>query len=168
MIKIQSYGDSSKEFIDDLFTYIVDGGLEDIITDNLSNTSRIVSMAYWDAETNEITFEVIPILKIQSDTNIVDHGELIGAHASIEEENLILNITYAGGCKVHKFELVWDGLYFESSPVQVNLSLHHSNENDNCKARKNKKIAFSLADIKSSRINLMYNNKPIQSIRHNI
>ena len=158
-LKLNAYGEfkDSEQLIQDLFTYIVDGGLEDQLVDTLSNEKRIVNMSNWSQEAKEVSFEVIPILKISQESAIDHEGDILGLSVRIDDANLVFDLRYGGGCKEHKFELTWDGAYLKSIPPQINLNFKHSNEGDSCKAIKTKKIAFSLKDIEPCKINLFVN-----------
>ena len=150
---------------DDLFTYIVDGGLEDQLIDFLSNDKRIVELLF-NSNEKKLSFKVTTIEIIKSKSEILNTDSLLSVDATIDNELLILELKYGGGCKKHKFDLVWDGKYLKSNPPQVNLILKHSNENDDCKGMQEKRIAFTLNNLSHCIINLYVNDKCTQSLEY--
>jgi len=166
-LKINATGDASDEFVKDLFTYIVDGGLEDLIVDTLSNKNRMVSLTHWDSHENEVTFESLEINQLSPHSTIDLPSDPISVSAGIEDENLVLSVNYSGGCKTHLFELIWDGQYLESSPLQINLNFRHSNQGDTCQMLIRKRLAYSLSDVEPCHINLHLDGHKISTIVYN-
>ena len=62
-------------------------------------------------------------------------------HAVVENEMLIVGVTYAGGCKVHDFKLVSDG---------VDAVLTHQNYGDTCETTVSESLRFDLSTIKGT------------------
>ena len=73
-------------------------------------------------------------------------GSIIDS-AAIEGGNLVLNVSYGGGCEEHEFELAWDGLVLESLPAQVSLQLYHNSNNDFCEAFLSETLVFDLSEL---------------------
>ncbi|NQY29956.1 MAG: hypothetical protein HRT69_10855 [Flavobacteriaceae bacterium] len=65
----------------------------------------------------------------------------------IRGDKLILNSQYGGGCKLHTFQLNWDGQIRESFPVQVTLDLSHNDNGDRCKAIISETLQFDLSTL---------------------
>jgi len=51
-----------------------------------------------------------------------------------EGDNLQIVLEYSGGCKVHTFEIIWDGIVYTNDPCKINLLLIHRGNFDNCEA----------------------------------
>ena len=75
---------------------------------------------------------------------MVDEFSLLNAF--IENDSLKVQIQYGGGCGVVKFELITDGLYMESNPVQLNVLLSFVDEDD-CEAAITKWLCFDLSNL---------------------
>lgn len=76
--------------------------------------------------------------------------EIDGDHAPvIENDTLILTVSYGGGCETHDFTLVTDGSFMESDPVQLVVTLTHDANDDPCQAYLTNRYAFDLGFIKT-------------------
>jgi len=64
-----------------------------------------------------------------------------------ENDFIILNLTYSGGCKQHLFEIIWDGIVFTDDPCHMNLLLIHDDNNDSCEALVDKTIIINLEEL---------------------
>lgn len=62
-------------------------------------------------------------------------------------DKLILEVGYGGGCKVHDFQLSWDGQVLKSLPPQIVLTLSHNSNGDTCKALINETLIFDLSSV---------------------
>ena len=67
--------------------------------------------------------------------------------ATIQGDDLVLDVSYGGGCAAHVFAACWDGLFLESFPVQVHLGISHDANDDNCDALIHDEITFDLAPL---------------------
>ena len=68
--------------------------------------------------------------------------------ATIIDDKLELNVSYGGGCEKHQFTLISTGVFLESFPVQLRVSLAHNANNDSCKAWLTDDYHFDLNAIK--------------------
>jgi len=50
------------------------------------------------------------------------------------ESILYVDVSYSGGCENHEFEVVWDGLIYETNPPQANILISHNANGDACEA----------------------------------
>ena len=76
--------------------------------------------------------------------------EIDGDHAPIiENDTLILTISYSGGCEIHDFTLVTNGSFLESDPVQLVVALTHDDNGDMCEAYPQERYSFDLEPIKT-------------------
>ena len=67
----------------------------------------------------------------------------------VQNDSLILDVAYGGGCKQHQFDLVMaPAAFLESYPVQANLYLRHDARGDLCKALIHETITFDLSALK--------------------
>ena len=69
--------------------------------------------------------------------------------AAITGDRLALNVSHAGGCETHQFTLVTSGVFSESSPVQLAITVAHNANNDPCEAYLTSDYHFDLTAIKS-------------------
>ncbi|UII19894.1 hypothetical protein [Fulvivirga ligni] len=65
----------------------------------------------------------------------------------LEGDNLEMTVKHSGGCKTIGYALITDASFMESNPVQVNLGIKLS-DNDDCEALIEEKLCFSLTKIK--------------------
>lgn len=79
-------------------------------------------------------------LPIASDDVSIANTEIIG-------DSLIMEVSYGGGCQIHEFELLSNGMYAKSLPMQVNVYLRHNANNDMCRAYFTRRIAFSIKGV---------------------
>ena len=76
--------------------------------------------------------------------------DIDGDHApAIENDTLILTISYSGGCASHDFTLVTNGRFMESDPVQLVVALTHNANDDTCEAYPTERYSFDLEPIKT-------------------
>lgn len=65
--------------------------------------------------------------------------------AALDGTELVVNVTYGGGCAEHDFTLCWpDQSFAESEPVQATLELYHDDHDDECDAVLYEELRFSL------------------------
>ncbi len=69
--------------------------------------------------------------------------------AVIQDDFLKVNVSYSGGCKIHEFTLVSSGVFLESHPVQLMVSIAHNANNDSCEAYPTEDYSFDLTPIKT-------------------
>ena len=67
----------------------------------------------------------------------------------IEDDTLTLTVSYGGGCETHDFTLVASGVFMESYPVQLGVSLTHDANGDMCEAYLTAEYEFDLTPIKT-------------------
>lgn len=60
---------------------------------------------------------------------------------------LQINLSYSGGCKIHDFEIIWDGIVYTDEPCHMNLLLIHNANNDTCEALITKTIVVNLEEL---------------------
>jgi hypothetical protein len=70
--------------------------------------------------------------------------------ASIVGDDLLVSLSYGGGCEDQTFQPCWDGLFAESLPVQTWVALSHSGAPDPCDAIVNEDLSFSLLPMRQA------------------
>lgn len=60
---------------------------------------------------------------------------------------LQINLSYSGGCKIHDFEIIWDGIVYTDEPCHMNLLLIHNANNDTCEALITKTVVVNLEEL---------------------
>ena len=68
--------------------------------------------------------------------------------ATITDDMLVLNVSYGGGCEKHQFTLISSGVFLESFPVQLRVSVAHNANNDPCEAWLTDDYHFDLTAIR--------------------
>ncbi len=90
----------------------------------------------------------------RSNVVITDDAEPFGVDeyrlntAVVTGDTLTVSVSFSGGCKDHQFTLVTDGVFLESDPVRLMLSLAHNANNDPCEAYPTEEHQFDLSIIK--------------------
>ena len=67
--------------------------------------------------------------------------------ASIEGDELTLDVRYGGGCREHGFKLYMQPVFAESNPVRANLYLSHNANGDDCEALISESLTFDVRKI---------------------
>ncbi len=68
--------------------------------------------------------------------------------AAVRGDELVLEVTYGGGCAEHDFAVYVHPGFMESLPVQVRAQLTHDAHGDNCRALLGKELRFDLRPLK--------------------
>ncbi len=69
---------------------------------------------------------------------------------TIENDVLLVEVAYGGGCETHEFGLCWDGAFAESDPVQISTFIAHDGHDDPCDAFPSEQLAFDLVPLKTA------------------
>lgn len=80
----------------------------------------------------------------------VEQDPVAFEHIEVEFNHLSMQVSYAGGCGAHTFQLCWNGVFLESDPVQVNVGLIHDAQGDSCEAVLTRSLDFDLSLLSSS------------------
>jgi hypothetical protein len=75
-----------------------------------------------------------------------DPFQLLSAQIT-EQDSLILEVEYGGGCKEHVFKLISNGMMKKSMPPQCTLYLEHENNDDMCRALLRQKVSFYIGNL---------------------
>jgi hypothetical protein len=63
------------------------------------------------------------------------------------EDSLVIEVEYGGGCKEHVFKLITNGMLKKSMPPQCTLYLEHESNEDMCRALLRQKLSFYLGHL---------------------
>jgi hypothetical protein len=70
---------------------------------------------------------------------------------TIEGDELVVGVSYGGGCESHDVVLCWpDQTFAESNPVQAMLELFHDDHDDPCDAVIEEERRFSLVPLRQA------------------
>ena len=86
------------------------------------------------------------IILSESRFKSVESDEYIINEASIHNDSLMIEVQYGGGCGPTDFELITDGLFMESDPVQLNVILAFDDE-DPCEMAVKRNLCFDLSNL---------------------
>jgi len=94
---------------------------------------------------NEMTVRFISRIEV---TEVPSSGDHIGVEsAAIVNDQLVMVVNYGGGCRDHTFEVLWDGVYQESLPPQVEMRFFHNANGDTCRRAFRETFVFDLLDL---------------------
>jgi hypothetical protein len=79
-------------------------------------------------------------------SSAMDPFEISSAEIRIDELHVAL--THSGNCRPHVFRLCWNGTFFESDPVVVNVTVSHDAQGDRCSASISSEFRFGLIPMK--------------------
>lgn len=69
---------------------------------------------------------------------------------TIEDDCLVLEVGYSGGCTDHEFTSCWDQSFAESNPVQAWLWVDHEAFDDLCQAYIQTTVSFDLTELREA------------------
>ena len=118
--------------------------VRDPITENPNDND--VSVSPDDVPPAEIKIGTIVIADTVEEWGV---DEYVLNSVTITDDTLAINVSYGGGCAEHQFTLVSSGVFLESFPVQLNVSLAHNANNDPCQAWLTDDYHFDLNPIKT-------------------
>ncbi|MBL3657122.1 hypothetical protein [Fulvivirga sediminis] len=95
-------------------------------------------------ENDSNTISACSDITINDDTNGVANYEVLSA--TIDQAKLLLNIRHSGGCKDISYNLITNGVFRESIPVQLDVDLVFSEE-DQCEALIEKQLCFNMSTL---------------------
>jgi hypothetical protein len=64
-----------------------------------------------------------------------------------EQDILLINLSYSGGCKPSQFEIIWDGIVYLDEPCHMNLLLVNNQNGDLCEALITETIVVNLKEL---------------------
>lgn len=66
----------------------------------------------------------------------------------MEGDQLVINVSYSGGCEDHDFSLHSNGMYMKSMPPKLNILLVHNANGDACRSLLERTYRFDMAAAK--------------------
>jgi hypothetical protein len=69
-------------------------------------------------------------------------------NALVKGDNLIMYVSYGGGCKTHEFKAYASDVYMKSMPPKLGLFIEHNANTDLCKSIVRDTLTFDLSTIK--------------------
>ena len=73
-----------------------------------------------------------------------NHINIQGGYYDKENEQLVVDVQYSGGCFAHNFALEWDGKTYKSYPPQYIFNLVDLSDYDPCKGIINTQLRFDI------------------------
>jgi hypothetical protein len=95
-----------------------------------------------------------PNNKVKCESILISESSFISAESDdyevtdsrINNDSLMIEVQYGGGCGPIDFELITDGLFMESNPVKLNVILAFDDE-DPCEMAVKKNLCFDLSNL---------------------
>ncbi len=101
------------------------------------------------ADDNKSTSSVEP-LSIVNNEALKKGSPVTISHVELNKDTLEIDVTYSGGCEDHSFELLFNGQFAKSLPVQAHLVLYHNANKDQCKKLITEKLKFDVSALKEN------------------
>jgi hypothetical protein len=97
-------------------------------------------------------FSAGPVVSITTDCGEYDGDSYSLGELSIGSDGteLIVPVSYGGGCAEHFFRVCWDGSFMESFPVQTRLVLQHEGNDDPCDAVLSSELRIPLDPVRDA------------------
>ena len=64
----------------------------------------------------------------------------------VENQNLLIEVSYSGGCEIHEFELIWPGAITAIFPPDFSVLLSHNANEDLCEAFLTDTLIFDISE----------------------
>lgn len=97
-----------------------------------------------ESEDNSLSGEVI-ISDIRPELTQRDHFSL--RDVRIRGRIIDVSLTYSGGCEDHGFRLHMNRGFAKSNPVQADIYVEHSSNDDFCRMMVNQTVSFDLGPV---------------------
>jgi hypothetical protein len=66
---------------------------------------------------------------------------------SLDGDNLVVDVSYSGGCGSHDWQACWNGDVAESMPYQVFVSIGHNANGDSCEMEVTDTLTIGLGEL---------------------
>ncbi len=86
--------------------------------------------------------QVVPGMKL-SKSDAFSYGSV-----QIQGDSLLIAVQYSGGCKAHEWNMYTTGTYSKTFPPKIEVYLHHTSNQDFCKALLRETLIFDLKNIR--------------------
>lgn len=88
------------------------------------------------------------VLRVPERTEVLSDGDPFQVEsATLDQDQLAIEVRYGGGCRQHRFRLVWSGAMTLSNPPHASFRLVHDAAGDRCKALVRETLYFDLLDL---------------------
>jgi hypothetical protein len=94
------------------------------------------------SQTNEIIRITASVGRIEQASDSFSISNVL-----IKENKLFIDVTYAGGCEDHQFQLIGSSILTKSLPPIRSIQLVHNANGDNCKMNLTKRIEVDIKEL---------------------
>lgn len=107
------------------------------------------AVASEDKSAQETMVEETNKLEISKDYSAKLVDAIAITSTAIEGNNLLISVSYSGGCETHDFKLMSNGAIMKSMPPQMNITLEHNGNGDSCRAMIEQTLVYDISEAKS-------------------
>lgn len=79
-----------------------------------------------------------------------DNGTFTIESAEIQGDQIVMIVSYSGGCENHDFRLLFNGNYMKSMPPKAELFLLHDAHGDACRSLIKEEIKVDISQLKEN------------------
>lgn len=91
----------------------------------------------------------IPTITVDRENEITTGDNYTINDVRIDNNKMVINVSYGGGCETHEWKLLTNGAMMKSMPPQMNVTLWHNSNGDNCRGWITEDLEFNLSPINS-------------------
>lgn len=131
---------SNKTLIGILFLFLLSCADDEVVGNTLETSLAI--------DRNQQRFEQT---SDNLDQDIIESDAFNLINVEIEDLELLITVSYAGGCKQHEFEVIWPEAITLIYPPDFGVVLIHESNDDSCEAFLTETLVF---DLKNNELGL--------------
>lgn len=98
-------------------------------------------------KTNNATVATKKALLVDGGDTYKDNATTTINSATIDQNNLTLEVSYSGGCEEHEFSLMGSKMIQKSLPPKRGIFLYHQNNGDSCRELKEETLVFDISEF---------------------
>ena len=98
-------------------------------------------------KTNNATVATKKALLVDGADAYKDNATTTINSATIDQNNLTLEVSYSGGCEEHEFSLMGSKMIQKSLPPKRGIFLYHQNNGDSCRELKEETLVFDISEF---------------------
>lgn len=102
-----------------------------------------------DKSTQQTKIEEINKLEVDKGYTAKLVDAITITNTAIEGNNLLISVSFSGGCETHDFRLLTNGAIMKSMPPQMNITLEHDGHGDNCRSMIEQTLVYDISEAKS-------------------
>lgn len=125
----------TKTLIGILFLFMLSCSDDEVVGNTLETTLSI--------DRNQQRFEQT---SDNLDQDIIESDTFSLIDVKVEDLELLITVSYAGGCKQHEFDIIWPEVITLIYPPDFGVVLMHESNNDDCEAFFTETLVFDLKD----------------------